>query len=271
MSNLFKIPRTKFHRTDARWALVRKHGTSRRKMVDFICGIGGYSAGHGRRFAIEFSISAWAANLDADTLWKRLCEQDEHAGISELSERDRAIARHLWDARHKVLEKSGYLFSDACSEAFNSWTDGYQETFAGGPIERAYSVEGRSGKHLCIESVHGVYIRGTEDDLRERLEAKECGEYVIGISLVKDLFILCVQMSVEITPKAVGETVEYEAALLLWYGYIAQELREVVEDKNIKDALGAHATAIRSTLADEEQQKAFTQICLLAGVPIEKE
>lgn len=272
MSNLFKIPRTKFAQTDARWALVRKFGTSRKSMVNFITGIGGYISRHGQ-YAIEFSIAAYNANLDATTLWETLVTKCDF-GIDKMPVNEQVIAEHLFRAAH--AEHETHLWNWGVEEAFESWSDSDSpyETFEGTRVDWKFEVQGRGGKHLVMTECEGINLQRSPESLEEALmERDSSGDYEIPIDWVKKLFIICAQNTVELTPTAIGHEVEYRAAWRLWASFCEDELPAAVTAYHIRARLADDAGSIRDILASEGtsfQQDVFKTICLLAGVQLKE-
>lgn len=281
MSNLFKIPRTKFARTDARWALVRKHGTSRRKMVDFICNIGGYSVPYYGRYAIEFNIGVYSADLDVDHLWSILKSSDI-ADTHSLTLRQRIAARKLFDTAHATY--GDRLWTTAVEDAYRGWADSDMpyETFAGVRVDWSWETHGRGGKHLCMTECEGINLKRNEEDLREALMERDENPdgtragYMIDIERVKKLFLICVQNSVELNSDNISREVEYRAAWTLWYNDVEGEVDDVLEKEDEDAELRIAVPVIRSILLGVHGEgsravTAFDEIAKRAGFDKEEE
>lgn len=262
------------------WALVRTHGRSRKAMVNFICGIGGYQS-HGERSAIEFNVKAYGADLDADNLWKLLV-----SGKMDVGPDPKLPPEHL--AQAKALfwrvydEHRDHLWEWAIEEAYDGWKDSDTpfETFASHRIDWDHSMAGRSGGHLIMTECEGIDLRCSEDDLEEKLMEKEppSGAYVLPHWKVRALFIICVQNSVDLTPQKASEEVEYRAAWRLWVSFCEDELEKVLatyeQRQELSEAAGKIEMALSShyggTSEGQEYIGAFRTICGLADVRIGK-
>lgn len=285
MSNLFKIPRGRVYQVNkVAWDLVRQHGKSRRAMVAYLCNIGGYSAGYNNRFAIEFNISAHAADLDADHLWDVIAEERETAETGKPLMR-MILARRLFNKAH--AERGDQLWSDAVEDAFRNWSEAEftHWTFANVVIsDWDWEVHGRGGKHLCLIRCGNIRLTGSEEDLEERLMERDTNcdgtdaGYLIDVEDVKKLFLLCVHLATTLTPRAIADAVEYQAAWSLWFNHVSDELDAAEQVHEERANLRESANLIRQYLSgrivvpdegDAEAVTAFDAIANLADIGLE--
>lgn len=268
------------------WKLVRAHGTSRAKMVDFICSIGGYGTRH-IRSAIEFNIKDYYSNLDVENLWKLLCSGKMDVGPdSKLSPEHMALAKHLFWRVHEEHKDS--LWEWGAGGAYESWaeSDCPYETFAGIRVNWEWEVHGRSGGHLCMTECGSINTQCSDDDLRERLNTKDrymgsygkwTTEYDIAHTEVRNLFIICVQNTVDLDHRKISAEVEYRAAWRLWSSFCEDELTEAIKLYEARESLSEEAGYILSYIEhfrERDAEKtdasvaAFKAICDMAGVKI---
>lgn len=262
------------------WDLVRRNGKSRKAMVDFICGIGGYQT-RWDHFAISFNIRAHHANLGADHLWKLLTSGDVGAGPGDLCDADMAKAKAQFYSAYD--EHASSLWIWGCEEAYENWKDSDTpyETFAGVRIDWEWEIQGRSGGQLCMTECAGISLRSTPEDLQERLMWRDAHGWAISHTQVRDLFIICVQNFVDITPKNIGREIEIRAAWRLWVSFCEDELQGLLDSTKKKENLPKEAGIIVSILDKNAEEHgiedrenlpeivAFRAICELAGVTIE--
>ena len=261
------------------WDLVRAHGTSRKKMVDFICSIGGY---HTRDItsAISFNIKAYHADLSVEHLWKMLTSGKMDCGPDhKLPPEHMARAKALFWRVHKEYED--HLWEWGCEEAYEGWRDSDTpyETFAGERVEWRMEVHGRGSGHLCMTECAGLGLECPSDELRSSMNDEECG---ITHAQVRKLFIICVQNSVDLTPRKVSDEVEYHAAWRLWVSFCENELKDEIAEYETRAELSDDADSIYGMLTDvsmmqpddypyserERLSEAFKAICKLADVKI---
>lgn len=261
------------------WKLVRAHGTSRAKMVDFICGIGGYGTRH-IRSAIEFSIKDHYSNLDVENLWKLLCSGKMDVGPDpKLPPEHMALAKHLFWRVH--AEHKDSLWEWGAGEAYEGWADSDcpYETFAGIRVNWEWQIHGRSGGHLCMTECGRINTECSDDDLRERLEANRDSagrwttEYDIAHTEVRNLFIICVQNTVDLDHRKISAEVEYRAAWRLWVSFCEDELTEAIKLYESRETLSEDAGLILEVLKSDglvkpETVESFKAICDMAGVKI---
>lgn len=272
-----KIPRRipADHYSPPYWDLVRKHGKSRKAMVNFICGIGGYSTGWGRQYsAIEFNVKAWMADLTPEHLWKLLCSDRMDFGIDKFPPEHLTLAKALFLRVYE--EHKDHVWEWGCEEAYEGWKDSDTpyETFAGERIDWVWEIHGRSSGHLCMTRWNGLSLMCSTEELRERLE--EPGN--IPHRDVRGLFLICVQNVIDFTPRRIADEVEYRAAWRLWVNFCEEELKVEVEGYENRENLSEEAGWILSILKKNAEEhgatgplpevEAFEAICKLADVRI---
>lgn len=262
------------------WKLVRAHGTSRAKMVNFICGIGGYGTHH-IRSAIEFNIKDYYSNLDVENLWKLLCSDKMDVGPDpKLPPEHMALAKHLFWRVH--AEHKDSLWEWGAGEAYEDWesSDCPYETFTGIRVNWEWEVHGRSGGHLCMTECAGINLKCSPEDLEEKLLAKaEPGgglypePWDLPHAWVRDLFIICVQNTVDLDHRKISAEVEYRAAWRLWSSFCEDELTEAIKLYEARETLSEDAGLILEVLKSDglvkpETVESFKAICDMAGVKI---
>lgn len=255
------------------WDLVRKHGKSRKAMVDFICGIGGYSD---RRdcWAIEFNISADRVDLTQEHLWELLSSGKMDVGPDDTYSPEKLlqVKALFWKV---YAEHEEALWSWAVEEAYESWKDSDTpyETFTGERINWKWEIQGRGGKHLCMTECDGDSLECSTDDLESDLRPTG-KDTVWSHAEVRKLFIICVQNSVDLTPKRISEEVEYRAAWRLWVSFCEGEIERVTERVNEQMRLSQLAGEIIQVLTDStagdenEHSRTFRAICKIAEIHV---
>lgn len=261
------------------WDLVRQHGATRESAVAFICGIGGYTRGHRETFSIEFNVSTQNANLLRDNLWELLCSDRIDVGVTP-DDANYVEAKNIFNVAYETYENE--LWDWGVEDAWEGWyeTDSAFEMFNGERVEWRGGRYGRCGKHLCIAECGGLRLDYSTEELEERLTAEPCDEDYVEDSVVRKLFLLCVQNTVDLTLEEIGMEVEYQAAFRLWVSFVEPELEEAVALKEKKARLGGAAFLLREYLLgrfivpDEgipvKDLLEFVEICELAGVPIKE-
>jgi hypothetical protein len=274
--NLYRIclPRKIDPRVKPYWDLVRAHAISRKKMVDFICGIGGYSS-HGERFAIEFNVKAYHADTSFDHLWELLVSGNVH-DLTDAEKHNpvvKATVQRVYD-EHKDNVDGGW-FGWGLEEAYDGWKDSDTpyETWIGERVNWSFGLYGRGGGHLCMEECEGLDLRCSPEELEERLlETEDNSQPVISADVVRKLFIICVQNSVELTPRKASEAVEYSAAWRLWT-MAEGEIEEAEKLAEQREELTGAAEEIMSLLVNDGANdyliKGLTNICKLAGLKVD--
>lgn len=269
--SLFKIPGKIDPRAKPYWDLIRKHGGSRTSMVNFITDIGGYYCRDGR-FAIEFNVSAAYANLEADNLWKLLNSDDIDVGPSgSESPAELEILKTLFLKAHAESEDT--LWSEACADAYRSWSesDVPYETFMGTRVQWSWGLYGRGGKHLCITECAGWDLRSPVEDLREDMMRRDSSGYDIDTKHVSELFVLCVQNTVDLTTERVAREVEYQAAWRLWVSDIEPQMEAALELHRHRQVLAESVESLLLHLnTEQDHTETVKSLCLLAGIVVKE-
>jgi hypothetical protein len=105
------------------------------------------------------------------------------------------------------------------------------------PMDWKFGFAGRGGKHLVMTEWDGYSTECRPEELEERLNEREegfNGDYAIPHSSVRTLFMICVQNTLEMTPKKASAEVEYQAAWQFWVNIVEPEI-----DQKIKELLDA--------------------------------
>lgn len=266
--NLFKIPRKIDPAVADRWALIRKHGRSRKAMVAFICGIGGYDRRD--RFAIEFNIKAYNARLDADTLWGMLTSGKMDVGPDNINDPvELGIVRAMFNKAHASCEQR--IWEMAVESTYENWADSDtpQETWLGERVEWKWEVHGRSGGHLCMTECEGINLKLSTEDLEEALNESDEDGFVIPTDRVRKLFIICAQNTCEITADRIAREMEYQAAWRLWVSYVEDDVEAAVELYRHRQHLAESVEdVLRLVGGNSEAVETVKALCKLAAVVV---
>lgn len=264
-------------RTQEYWDLVRKHGGSRKSMVEFICGIGGYSSSD-INSAIEFNIKAYNCDLSGENLWKMVTSEGSGCGPAPgLPPEHMARAKALFDRVYN--EHEGSLWHWGCEEAYEDWKDSDTpyETFTGRRVEWEWEVHGRSNGHLCMTECGNITLKRSTEDLKAALTARhpDGDDDYYCHSDVRDLFIICVQNTVDITHKRISEEIEYRAVWRLWVSFCEDELKTDIAEYAHREHLADGIVHIMRILGEDTSDtgevsplETFQAICRLADVKI---
>jgi hypothetical protein len=163
---------------------------SRKAMVDYLIGIGGYSERFGR-WPLEWNCKTYQANFDGDTLRRHiptLSPQNDEKWEEYIGDNQAAWEWWLEDARR--------IFSDA------EWTS-YPGDDQG---DWEFSFAGRQGGHLVLDSWRGNQLRGMrEDDFETWLSE-------LSFSDLRKFYRGVVCLSQDVTPRKAADEMEYKAA-----------------------------------------------------------
>lgn len=243
--------------------LIRAHGSSRKKAVDFICSIGGYGSRHDN-YAIEWNVKCYGVNLDAPHLYHHAASQDfEH--LKKLCKHDgeRGVLYALF--KHEVQVYGDHLWETATQEAWEGFKDD-EGTFWGSDRDAEFRLTGRSGGHMVLARTCGLGLTCSTEDLEERLmEQDGCsrGEYSVRHDTVVHLFLLCVQMGVDCTRTKIEAEVEHRASWRIWASINEAELKQSLQEYN--DAQG-HVDLLAAVVADDDGEESISAIARILGV-----
>ena len=239
-------------------------------MIDYICSNGGYSDRH-TRFALEYNVKAYSANLDFDNLLKIFDHGDEALKTNPVwlavakqchtDNEDRLWEWGIEDARRNVDDGDGYWMP---------W-DG----------ERAYNVEhgfyGRQGGHLCIESFEGRSLKLSPESLEnEMMQGREDGygdANYWAFDEIKKLYKMCRQWEVDFTPDKASREVEYQAAFCLFANIVEPAWEQHLKDSEDHDTLVKAARLVHGAVEDVDNVEysiAFNLLASAAGVTQEE-
>lgn len=260
------------------WDLVRAHNGSRKKMVAFICGIGGYYDRHDR-YAVEFSIKDHYSDTSVENLWELLCSPKMDVGPDkDLPPEELAQVKALfWRV---YAEHKDHVYEWGLEEAYTDWaeSDTPYETFEGTRVEWEWEVHGRSSGHLCMTTCEWNSLKCSPEDLEEKLnECEGGGTYDISANDVRKLFIICVQNTCDLEGRKISAEVEYRAAWRLWVSFMENDMEEALTTYKQRESLSESAGLIYKvingdtpmlTSLPEELVEAFKTICQLADVRV---
>lgn len=274
-----KIPRKIPESTQSYWDLVRAHGKSRKAMVNFICGIGGYYD-RSDHFAIEFNIKDYYSDTSVENLWKLLNSDKMDVGPDkDLPPEHLAQVKALFWRVYE--EHKDHVYEWGREEAYEGWADSDSPyyTFVGDDrVDWKWEVQGRSGGHLCMTECEGHSLKLSPEQLEEEMNELDDGAYLNWSNKdLRSLFIICVQNTVEITGRKISDEVEYRAAWRLWVSFCEDEEEEVIQEYDTRKELSENAgelfkvingdTELMTSLP-EELVETFKSICKLADIPI---
>lgn len=247
------------------WDLVRLHGGSRKKAIDFICSIGEYTSREWR-YPFEFNVKAYP-NFDHDHLYA-LAKAD-FSFVLDDARTDAEKGQILQLFQRECADMGPHLWERAQEDVWRQTVED-EGTFWGETVKRKLGLVGRGGGHLVIESTDYYELRGMySDDLREKLEEREGGPntpYFHCTEGVVELFMLCVQYTVDTSGKKVEEAFENAASWAVWSN-VEAEYEDTITKYRKREHLAEAAREIHEMLhAEGEHQEAFLDICELAGI-----
>lgn len=275
MSLYIPIPRKIVPDLQPRWDIVRRCNGSRRKMVDFITSLGGYSDRH-TRYAIAFNVKAHGCDLDKDYLWNYVTEHASEFNLSKIKPEHMAVVRSVFDTAWE--ENRDHLWEWGQEEAYEGWanTDTPFETWVGERVDWKHEIAGRSGGYICMTECEDINLKCSPEELEEKLMERSEDE---GYWLVSDdelilLFIICVQNHIELTPTAATEEIEYRAAWRLWNSFVEDQIPAAILAYETRERLTEDAKGIAQVLREHatlEHCDVFNTICFLAGITINED
>ena len=265
---------------------------SRRAKVDYLTSIGGYYADRWAKFPIEFQVGTYHADLDFDSVWERL--NDSAQGYWDIAEFRPDLMRFCAQEAHRRLDSSrdNSLWSMAIDDARNSLmdTDAYCTLWDGTPVSPTFNLYGRGGKHLCLEEVAGITLKGlSEEELEEMLmlqthvnngdETSERNtllkdhEWAVSTEALDKLYRYVRQCEIDFTSVKASREVEYQADSIVrdhaqtLYAELFGTAPETCAEK-----LGEAAMTVFKALnaLDSDQALAFRILCVAAGVNIDE-
>jgi hypothetical protein len=202
---------------------------SREAQVDFICDFGGYYSRH-EKWPIVFTVSAYKACLEFDSLWDKYHKEFLPASVSTPAEV--AAYRVLCEAEYESVKDN--LFWWACEDA----REGYEESFemrAGKNrlVEVTFSFVSSGGKRMALKRFDGRTLSGVSPDgLRDDMLSQDddwCSGAYSGYTLrrgctwtswsskdVRTLYQFLRYASLQFNTTTASHAVEYSAASVLF-------------------------------------------------------
>lgn len=219
-------------------SIALAHGTSRKKALSWIAQLGGYSD-RGGRYPISFNVKAYYADFSAERVFSKMKEDGSFSHLYDMCRNPGELGVLYGYVAQELrgYESSSLLFNGAVETAARPYTgeDDLGSVWGDDESEAEFLFLGRSGGHLVLKYAFGIGMSGhSEEELEELLLERETGcggngnapgEYCVADSKVMGLFLLCVQLSVECTPRKASDEVEYQAAWAVMSGMDAEELR----------------------------------------------
>jgi hypothetical protein len=248
---------------------------SRKAKADFICGIGGYYNRDGR-WPIEFTVGLDGADLGFDHLWALMVSEKLYSFPKIEFDLVRAEAEKVY----KEIE--GYLWEwgqEGVCDQLDS--DYYRTLWDGTVLDIKFSLQGRGGKHLVIDSFEGTPLKGYTDtalheaimlqyapskSTSEKERLLKGGKWDIEDEWVDKLYRYCRQAVIELTTAKASRELEYQCAFLL-----ADRTDIAVERRKAELAqvrtLEQHAKLVYERMSkDGESLNALYALCEAAGV-----
>lgn len=271
------IPRNIAPSVEGRWDIVRRCNGSRKRMVEFICGIGGYSS-RNMRSAIAFNVKTYGAIVNEERMWKMLTSGDIDLGPdTDLPEGEQAAVKALFSRVYK--EHEDHLMGWGMEEAYEGWKDSDTpyETWLGERVEWEWEPMGRSAGYIGMVACEGIGLECSPEDLEATLMERDTPTALdyIPAEKIRKLFIICVQNYLELTQKAASEEVEYRAAWRLWASFMEDQIPAMLEAYRQRQSLGSDACEILRILEDKGRSfkhaglsDSFKTICTLADITI---
>ena len=255
---------------DKRYAsLVRAHGASRKKAVDFILSIGSRSY-HGRTHAVVWRNKLYSVNLDHDTLYKNSEGDDLRRQCA--TDGERGALYNLF--RYVHADSQGVdLFELGTEDAWRMFTEqnsSAADTFWGAPAGADFSLEGRSGGWLSLNACEGFNLLRDPDEIRDiLLERDSRGCYCVSHDTVVTILLYVIQTQADwFTESAsVDREVEHHAAFFVWS--TVQDLwGDFLRDYRGK-ANSLRADSVSYALADSgaaDAMEAFSKLRIALGI-----
>ncbi len=237
---------------------------SRTAMVDYLCGVGGYSSRDGR-WPIEFNVGAYYADFDFDRIWEKYsgehipneCKKDPAALSAYYS-----LAKTL-HASHKDM-MWGWGVEDACRSITED--DTFKTLWDGTPVDAELQLQGRGGKHLVINKFNGFDLdHCNEDALNEGLSKGSEG-WGWSYDDVRLFYRYVRQCEVDFTPQKASDEVEFQGAFCFFANIVAPawDIRKV-EMSDHSAAVDA-ARVLFGIEMSSGQLDAFRTLCDAANV-----
>jgi len=259
------------------WDFAVKHGTSRKKAVEWLCSIGGYYD-RGERFAIEFNIAVDWVDLRFDTLKGYLLGgffkgHDLSDDPEEAAKELRAL-REVLEEDEKAAARGFGVGAAAVEDAWRAFveTDEYRTIWTGEVIPHV-EVErrGRGGKHLVLAAVADIDLRCSPEELHERLMDKSTkaftqgDPFTVSSGKVLALYLLCVHYHLYVTRANIKRAVEDEAMFR-----IAQDMQARLENNQKDEELAESMRYIINRLQPDEvdEKEALRKVCERAGLTL---
>lgn len=196
---------------------------SRAKIVEYLCGIGGYHSLRNGNFPLAFNVKAWDTDFDWDNVWEKYHEEflPDEAKTNENVFYAFKMATYLLWARHK-----DHLWEWGQEDAVHGVTDGdtHRTLWCGKEFDLEWSFAGRSGGYLCPSCWNGYNFRGmSEESFEEELNEMP------WIDLY-DLYRLAVQWEQDLTPKNASSEVEYQGVHSFFANIVESEWNYMPKD-----------------------------------------
>lgn len=194
-----------------RTSILRIWGGSRKRMVAWLTDNGGYATRH-TRYALEWTVGAYLADLDKDRLehWVNKLWREGYLDVEECN-----LPAFIQMAERMYDQHKEHMWEWGVEGAVRTLTDSdcYTSTFTGlCGLPVTYTLEGRGGKHLCMDTFRDINLHQSPDDLEaDLLEKDDYGDYVVSHEHLIELFLLCIEAQVCFTTEAASEEVETEA------------------------------------------------------------
>jgi hypothetical protein len=275
--SFIKLPRTQHPAHKERYDLIRRYGTSRKRMVEFITSIGGYSDRDGR-WPIAFIVKM-NPDLDADILWK-IASKECDFGIHAWPAAKQTVAEHLFREKHAEHEQHLWEWGQEDMVRSAQEDDWFYSTWLGTEERFEWSLRGRSGGNLVIDKFAGIHMRNM--NLEEALNEKWDRDFVISTAKVVKLFEFCVQWTCELKRERLEKECQYKAAWTLWANicepefdgrWKAYETRERLADEadELLTIVKVHCeTRTGGGSAGCWEVETYRTICQLAGIQLKE-
>ena len=259
---------------------------SRAAKVEYLCGIGGYSSRWGT-YPIEFVVGTYYADLSFDSLWPKALAQENSTVLP--GTREHTLMTYC--ARQAYEQNEDNLYSDAIDDARMSLLESDAYTYLWDRPDHlgvALGLNGRGGKHLCIQKFLDMDFRGMrENDLRDTLmlqthprsldsctdsaRLKKGYEWDASSEYVDLLYRYVRQCEIDFTSEKASKEVEYHAAYRLYEN--AEEMYQSMfgEGGGVEGGIQTAAAICLDALdaLDVDRIRAFRMLCVAAGADVE--
>ncbi len=232
-------------------------------LADKIESNGGYSSGYHDRFAIEYPVGLYYADLDKDHIYKLMCEDQGYLPpITGLEWDENKIWEIVQEQMYYSLndDDGNRTYSPATAKKYGLPMHRFPRKFKRKSTECAYcpakkegwildepfdceyfdvrfELHGRSGKHLVVTEFEGHDLKMRSEDLAEQIRKHDSWRTSYSNKWCVKLLAMMEEWETIFSSKNASAEMEYQAAFLM---YQDQEERVEAWRKALKKARARH-------------------------------